>query len=116
MKENDLLKIALVVSLLGLFILALVTPRLAVEERELSIINSFDDGKNVRVQGVVKSIRQGNSSTMIEISEQVSTTIVVFDSINSDKIKPGDLVAADGKVDSYNGKKQILAEKLGKIR
>ncbi len=110
MKEEDLLKIALVVSLGGLFLLAIFSAKIAAEEKSIEEINDFKESKTIRVNGIVASVKTNNESSVVEIEQSVYVKAVVFDPVNG--LKKGDKISVEGKIDEYKGNKQILVEKI----
>lgn len=113
MKEADLLKISLVISLLGLFLLALYSAKLVNEEKDVIDLRGIETGQTVKVSGIVKTIKPGNSSTSIQIQQTVTTRLVAFGPL--DNIHAGDSIRAEGKFDENEGSSQIIVEKISKV-
>jgi RecJ-like exonuclease len=107
MKESSLLKIALVCSMTGIFLLYILCENIKLEER--SIFEAKQSDGKVRVSGVVENIRQNNGMTIITISKKESIDIVLFDYID---LKNGTWIDVTGEIDDYQGKKQIIADEL----
>lgn len=110
MKEETLLKMSLVISLVGLFLLSIFSSRLVVDEESLDKIQGIDDDEYVSVSGIVSSVTQGENSAVVVIMQETKAKVVVFDDLKG--LEPGDKVAVRGKIDEYNGAKQILAEEI----
>ena len=112
MKEKALLKIALVASCIGLLLLFIFSKNIEVNEATIDKIDGMQD-EEVRIQGVVERVSNMEKVTFIEITQEVSTTVVVFDNIS---IETGERIEVIGKVDEYNGESEILAEIIEKIQ
>ncbi len=112
MKEKTLLKIALVASCIGLLLLFIFSKNIEVNEATIDKIDGMQD-EEVRIQGVVERVSNREKVTFIEITQEVTTTIVVFDNIS---IETGEKIEVIGKVDEYNGESEILAERIERIQ
>ncbi|MDP2749848.1 MAG: hypothetical protein Q8O89_03385 [Nanoarchaeota archaeon] len=112
MEEADLLKIALVVSITGLFILSIVSSKLVAEEKTLAEIDDFDESIYVTVKGIVSSVERNDKTTVIEIQEVVRKKVIVFWDV--DDVAKGDSLIVEGKIDEYKGTKQIIGDNIVK--
>jgi DNA/RNA endonuclease YhcR with UshA esterase domain len=112
MKEKALLKIALVASCIGLLLLFIFSKNIEVNEATIDKIDGMQD-EEVRIQGVVERVSNKEKVTFIEITQEVTTTVVVFDNISINK---GEKIEVIGKVDEYNGESEILAERIERIQ
>ena len=63
------------------------------------------------MDGIVSNIRQAENAAFIELSFETSVTIVVFNDKNL-TLKSGDKIEIFGKVEDYNGKEEIIAQRI----
>lgn len=111
MKENTLLKIALICSLIGLFILYFISIKIEVKDYKPSLLNK-NIGGDVKLIGTVTKITDRGNVVFIEVKQQSPITIVLFTDDNNLKLKNGDNVEVIGEVQEYNGKNEIIAQKI----
>jgi len=114
MKETTLLKIALICSLTGLFVLYFISAKIDVKDYKPNLLNR-NIGEDVKLKGVVTKISDAGNVVFIEVSQQNPMTVVLFtdDDIN---LKNGDDVEVIGEVQEYRGKNEIIAQKIRVIK
>ena len=111
MKDSGLLKIALIWSLIGLFILiaiALFTkpPELAISELE----HHMD--ATVVVRGFVEDASYKETVSFIELSDETGEIqIVIFEDLEK-RVYEKDQIAVQGKVSMYKGELEIIADEI----
>ena len=115
MKETTLLKIALICSLLGLFVLYFISTKIEVKDYQPNILNK-NIGDDVKLKGIVTKITDKGNVVFVEVNQQNPVTIVVFAANNSLELNKGDSVEVIGKVQEYNGKNEIIAQKIRLVR
>ena len=113
MKETTLLKIALICSLAGLISLYLISTKIEVKDYK-PILNK-NIGEDVRLLGTITKISDKGSVVFVEVNQQSPITVVMFtdDNVN---LKNGDEVEVIGEVQEYNGKSEIIAQKIRVIK
>ncbi|HLD18440.1 MAG TPA: OB-fold nucleic acid binding domain-containing protein [Candidatus Nanoarchaeia archaeon] len=114
MKENTLLKIALICSLIGLILLYFISIKIEVKDYKPNLVNE-NIGDDVKFEGIVTKISGKGSVVFVEVSQQNHIAVVLFtdDDIN---LKNGDNVEVIGEVQEYNGKNEIIAQKIRVIK
>ncbi len=115
MKENTLLKIALICSLLGLFILYFISTVIEIKDYKPNVLSN-NVGDEVKLKGAIAKINDRGNAVFIQISQEALVDVVIFSDGNSIKLRNGDTVEIFGKVQSYNGKDEIIAEKIRVIK
>ena len=111
MKETTLLKIALICSLVGLIVLYFISTKIELKDYKPNILNR-NVGDDVKLTGIVGKITDKGDVVFIEVSQQNPVTVVLFTKEDNIKLKNGDDVEVIGKVQDYNGKKEIIADKI----
>jgi len=115
MKENTLLKIALVCSLAGLFVLYFISTKIDVKEYKPNILNK-NVGDDVKLKGTVTKVTDKGNVVFIEVNQQSPVTVVIFAEDNNLKLNNGDNIEVIGEVQEYKGKPEIVANKVRVIR
>ncbi|PIN74977.1 hypothetical protein COV17_04355 [Candidatus Woesearchaeota archaeon CG10_big_fil_rev_8_21_14_0_10_36_11] len=111
LQEKTILKVALVVTLLGLSFLFFYA-----EEFTLEIVDRIDTipaEEKVRIAGTVTRLSTFENVIFIEVEGQRTETmdIIVFNDENL-YIKEGSYVDITGVVEEYEGKKEVIAESI----
>lgn len=115
MKENTLLKIALICSLAGLVILYFISTKIEVKDYKPNILNK-NIGEDVKLKGSITKITDVGNVVFIEVNQQSPITVVLFTDDDSLKLNNGDNVEVIGEVQEYNGKNEIIAQKIRVIK
>ena len=117
MQEKLLLKIALIISLVGLLVLYLISDNIAIKEKTLEKITLENKDEMVKVSGIVSKLTDIEKVTIMEITQPTEVTVVLFKGNNeSTPIKEGNEVEIIGKVDEYKDKMEIIAQRARIIR
>ena len=111
MKETLLLKIALICSLVGLVALFFISQRIELKDYKPDFLNK-NVGDSVKLSGKISKITSGNNVVFIELSQQVPVSVVVFTDNDFTNLNKDDFVEIEGKVQEYNGKEEIIADKI----
>ena len=110
MKETTLLKIALICSLVGLIVLYFISSK--IEVKEYKPVLSKNIGDDVKLNGIVSKITDRGNVVFIEVIHQNPVTVVLFTDDDNLKLRNGNNIEVIGKVQEYNGKNEIIAEKI----
>ena len=115
MKETTLLKIALLCSLAGLVLLYFISIKIEVKNYKPNILNK-NVGDDVKFEGTVTKITDRGNVVFINVNQQSPVIVVLFTDENNLKLNNGDNVEIIGKVQEYNGKNEIIAQKIRVVR
>src|SRR3989338_9448483 len=110
MKETTLLKAALICSLAGLIALFYISAKIDFKDYKPGEL-SKNAGESVKLEGIVSKIRQAENAAFIEVNFETPVTIVIFNDKNL-TLKAGDKIEIFGKVEDYNGKEEIIAQRI----
>jgi|TARA_B100001964_G_scaffold143525_1_gene158195 DNA/RNA endonuclease YhcR with UshA esterase domain len=117
MKEQTLLKIALITALLGLLIVYLISDNIEIKEKNIEKITIENIDEFVKLTGIVNNIVDTEKVTIMEITQPQEITVVLFKNENKTMpIQQGNEVEIFGKVDEYEGKLEIIADRLRVVR
>ena len=112
MDEKNLLKVALICSIIGIIITFVFADKLEPAIMKISDVSSSLIEKNVKVQGTITSIKDSSGVLILDISDDSgSVKVVGFDSkgVILDK---GDMIEVSGQVTEYKGSLEIDAKKI----
>ncbi|MBI2130261.1 hypothetical protein HYU10_00665 [Candidatus Woesearchaeota archaeon] len=114
MKENTLIKISIIFSLAGLVILYFISGSIKIDDYKPKSISS-EIGQDVKVNGVVKGVRKFDNAAIIEVEQKSVLDVAVLGKSNL-SITAGDSVEIIGEVQEYNGKEEVIANRIRVIR
>lgn len=112
MEEKTLLKIALICSIVGVFIIFIFADRLEPSLVSISGISQSFVDKDVKIQGTVSSFRVTSSVLMLDVRDETgSIKVVAFDKedFKADKNQAVEII---GKVKEYNNVLEIEAKNI----
>ncbi len=116
MKEKSLLKIALICSLIGIFVLYLVSEKISIDEIKIEDLENRDIGDNVKIVGRVEQISNLDKVAFLKIGQMKTENIDVILFKDRDiELRKGDYVEIIGEIDDYEGKRQLIANIVKKI-
>ncbi len=111
MKDRTLLRIALITAIVGLFLAALF-----LEKEQVNLTSRLDElpeDTEVTIIGKVVRVTNTEKVAFLEIQRQKiePVTVVLFKEDNI-TIKPGDYVEIEGSTEIYEGKPEIIGNKV----
>ena len=113
MEEKTLLRIALICSLLGLLALYLISGSVEIKEKNIEKITLENKDEFVKLRGIVSNVADTEKVSIIEILQPQKMTVVLFKNENQKiNLQQGNEVEVFGKVDEYNGKMEIIADRV----
>ncbi len=113
MHDKTLLRIALLGSVIGVVVLFFVSSQLSVGEQVIAQLDEMPEGKEVKVTGVVLRASDADKVMFLEIAEEKieKVTVVLFKDGKVD-VKEGDVVTIVGSLEEYQGKKEIIGNRV----
>ena len=114
MKESTLLKIALISSLVGLLVLYFISTKIEIKDYNPNKLNQ-NAGDDVKLTGIIAKISDKGDVIFIEVNQQNPITVVLFAKDNDLILDNGDNIEVLGQVQEYNGKNEIIAQKIRKV-
>ena len=112
MKEDLLLKIALLTSVIGLVLLLFVS-----ENIEIGNYSQFtgEVGSDVKLDGYIQKISSREGVTFITVNYSSPVQIILFTKEDV-SLNENDYVQVTGKIDKFQGEKEIIASNVRVIR
>ncbi len=112
MQEKTLIKISLVTTIIGLLFLFFYVDNL---EIKISDLSSAKPEEEIKISGVVERLSTEDKVIFLTINgyKEEINEVVVF---NDEEIflEEGDYIEVTGLVENYQGKKEIIANKIRK--
>ena len=120
--ENQLLKVSLAGTLIGLVALYFVVGSLVVESKKVSEITSSSIGSSVSVNGTINGFKKNGDNVFFSLDDGTGNLSVVLwknvldrlklQGVDVDKIKDGNKVDIIGTVEGYKGQMEIIPTKV----
>ena len=111
MKDSLLLKIALIWTVLGIFILFFVSTYFEPEEVIISDL-SLHVNKAVYVKGTISEVSYKETVSFIDLEDDSGKIDVVLFELPKQSLKTGDFIKVKGKVTIYKGNLEIIAQEI----
>lgn len=111
MEEKNLLKIALISSVVGLFVLYIIADSVSVDEKTIS---QLEENDFTSVRGSITRITQKENVTFLDVSQTNKLSVVLFKPDYLD-LKQGDFIEAIGTTKIYDNKMELVANEVRKI-
>src|SRR3989344_7817544 len=102
MNDNSLLKLSLICSLIGIFILIIISERIDISQSNIANITKNDVDKSVKIKGYITRLTETPGLYIMNIKDstaEITTIVFKEDKIN---ITRGSLVEVEWKVKEYN--------------
>lgn len=113
MQDKTLLKISVICSITGIIVLFLISDNISLSATDISKIQESELGKQIKIKGKVDSLTDKENLMFLTISQEKIETISVVLFKNSDiAIKEGDIIELTGTLEDYEGKREILANRI----
>lgn len=117
MRESTLLKLAITTSIIGILGLFFLTETVSVEETAISKLDGVNQEERVQLTGIVARVMTTGNTTFLTVKKQEQVTVVLFSNGAKlyDALRGGDNVSVIGRVTKYNGKREIIADKVQRV-
>lgn len=112
MKENQLLKVSLVFSLIGIFIIFILTFTLEVEKYDIGSLSKDNLDENVKVKGVIEKFGESPGLYFITLKDDTGSIPVVIFKNEKLELQEGLELEIIGDVVEYQGKIEIIAKEI----
>jgi DNA/RNA endonuclease YhcR with UshA esterase domain len=111
MQEKTILKISILITLIGLMILFVLS-----ESLELNVVNKIDQvpaEEEVKMSGIIGKVTNSEKVTFLKLEAEKKefVDVLLFQS-EPLSLHQGDYVEITGTVEEYEGKKEIIANKI----
>ena len=114
MQEKTLFKLSVVVIIIGVTFLFLYSQNINL--RNLDNLDTAFLNEEVKIQGEIINIKVTDKATFLKISgSKIDNFDVILFPKKEIKFIKGDNIEITGKVEEYNGKKEIIANEIKQI-
>ncbi|MGV8172163.1 MAG: hypothetical protein ACP5OA_05735 [Candidatus Woesearchaeota archaeon] len=109
MDDNTLLNISITIAILGIILLLALSFYDKIPENGFNEVTSNNIGSKVKVNGIIKNVYMHNNSQTLKLRQECYMDVFAFDTKN---YTIGENITVQGTVQEYNGKMEIIAEKI----
>jgi len=114
MDESFLLRVALGGAIIGIGVLFVLSRMMGVEQISLQEIEGMEPETEVKVTGVVNSVRDMGTVLVFEVAQPQLLDVMLFKRRNM-SLRKGDVVEIEGELTEYKGKKELVAASIEKF-
>jgi len=118
MKESTLLKISIIITFIGIAFLYILTDNIEVAEKTIDKITIEDADEYVKLAGIISRITETEKVYFMEMTQPQTISIIVFKGKDNEtelNLQKGNSVEIIGKIDEYEGKMNIIGNRVRKI-
>jgi DNA/RNA endonuclease YhcR with UshA esterase domain len=113
MNDKTILKIALIVSLTGLFALYYLNDNFELNEKNVDRITIDNKDEFVKLIGTTRKVIDVGNVIILDVEQSSQIKVVLFKEEDVKvTINEGDFIEIFGKVDEYEGQMEIIAERV----
>ncbi len=116
MNQKTLLKISLTLSLLGIFLLLLLSNILEPKLTKISEINSEKLNQKTKIRGTIIKIDYKRTFQILSVKDSTGKIEVLVNSNNIFQFQKNQKITVIGKIQDYKEKLQISADKINSIK
>ena len=112
MKESQLVKLAIATSLVGIFLLIIISEKADISSSSIASITGNAVGSGVKAKGVIVSVKDMAGISVLSLKDDTGTIKVVIFKEDELSLSKGDIIEVEGIVKDYNGELEIEAEQV----
>lgn len=117
MRDETLLKLSLITSLIGIIFLFAFAQTIEAERIEIADIDKTSIGKNIELFASIESFHTSGGNYFLKISDKTGNiTAVIFkqttNEIDISRLKKWQQIKLSGKINEYKGYLEIIAYKI----
>lgn len=113
MEEKTLLRLSMIVGIFGVILLYLISSNLELPSTQN--LQGIEEGKTVKIQGKIGKVTNINKTLFLEVlNEKIERTPVILFKQEDINLKPGDYVEITGTLETYQGEKEVIGNKVVK--
>ena len=110
MDEKKLYFISIVVTILGLAFLYFYAEEIDLEVKELDAVKP---NEIIKLKGVLTQVTTKDKVIFLQLQgEKMITSDVILFTSEDTFLKPGDYIEVEGRVEEYQGKKEVIANSI----
>ncbi len=109
MNESFLVKLAIIVSVLGITLLYFISGNIEVNDTTIQKITNEEITGSVQIKGQVKEITKSDKVTFLVINQESEIKAIAFDKL---EVVQGDYVEITARVSDDSDEKELIVERL----
>jgi|SaaInlStandDraft_6_1057023.scaffolds.fasta_scaffold67894_1 hypothetical protein len=106
MNDKLFVRISIIITLIGIFILFLLSQSIKINETTIEKINNEEISSNTKIKGHIKSIKNTDKYTMLTVTKQEDINLITYDNV---LLNESDYVEIDARI---NDDGFIVVEKI----
>ncbi|MBU0758565.1 MAG: hypothetical protein KKF44_10945 [Nanoarchaeota archaeon] len=110
MNEKMLLRISVLFAVIGISALFIISKSIEINNTTIEKIYGEKIGDEVEITGKAIQIIRNEKFTVIKMAQESEIEVIAYDNIA--EIREGDALSVKGRIDEYNEKRQIVADKI----
>ncbi|MFH1053468.1 MAG: hypothetical protein V1740_03560 [Candidatus Woesearchaeota archaeon] len=111
MDDNTLKKIAVITSILGIFLLYIFSSNIEIEEKKIIDLSEQDQGSTIKIVGNVVAIEKEEKVSNLFLAQNVTIKAISFDDLDND-IVVGDSLKLIGEYRNYKGRDEMIIDDI----
>ena len=115
MGEKTLLKISIISSIIGIFILIIISESLVIKESSIKDVTKDKLDGRVKIIGEVTSVKETPGLNILNVKDNSGSIAVVVFKDEEIPFRTGLILEIQGLVVEYNGKMEIQAEEIKNV-
>ena len=112
MKEKNLLKMSLIVSLIGILTLLFILNKIELTSFNIQNITKDNLDEKVKIKGELVKITETPGLYILNVKDFSGEIIIIVFKDEPLELKVGDVLEIEGQVSSYKDKIEIIAKKI----
>lgn len=112
MKDSTLLKISLILSITGIFVLLFLLEFQEIKSTEIQNITKSKLETQVKIQGIITSIKETPGLYILNVKDNSSIIPIIIFKETSLTLEKNMQVEITGKVQEYQNKLEIIADEI----
>lgn len=109
MQDSLLLKIAMIISIIGLGFLVIILTTTGLQEIDISEAKELEEDQAIKIIGIVERVTAKEGFSIINLKKEEEITVIMFEKVNLTK---GQRIEVTGRTEKYKGEKEVVAEKI----
>ncbi len=112
MNNKTLLKISLIISIIGTFILLILANTLPIKQYKIKDINDNLIDKKIQIQGQITNIKNYDALKIITIKDKTASINTIYYTNNKLNLTKNQTITVIGTVREYKQELEIQADKI----
>lgn len=112
MKDSTLLSIALSCSLIGIFLLLIISEKVNLDSSNISGITEKLNNKYVKIKGTITNSRETPGLLILDVKDNTGSIKVIAFKESQINLTKNQIIEVEGKITKYQDSLEIIADKI----